>query len=769
MTDNLGNAELRGDLLETRRIGVGFEGDEVHLPLSGDLRLHEVGLFNVSRRHLPHEPGDVKLYLDTQPPDMNSDTRYPAALQSLNPSYDRNSAGLYKNFRNAAELQSLTVNPMTKLNLFSETRNGKSAFGMVILDMWVTSPVGDAMLMVSLLNPAVPSQLWSHAEVRLRGFNGEPHHLRLALSFDPVFLVSGDRLWLQISAADGIAIVTGDAERPATVTLRPDIDWVKAEQSWSYKTMQPAIMTYSKMFEYMPWRITGRFPDVDAPENYNGPFDMVYPWQAVLKVNPADRLANIYKELVTRGHNYNRFPTDEKPYSPERYNAPSNAPDWAVYFRKFQRYRDRIITWWRHHQRSDGQAGGGWNDDTLVFSSDHGREGGYSDMILDSNPDARVLYNKVFDGFDRSNLFKDGYCRIIPMDRLHNGDFIRERYKSLIYNLGDPRSATWAMEEAWHLDKPDKTPMNYGDGSAFLFGKNVLEWYWGKKRVEEPYELTEPGSLVATLRRASEVFNETTLWRFTEARVHTDDQSPYGSDIMHYLLNGSFGIREKGGGVYYTHVTITLGVGWIEGGGADLARLVEYSGNDGLRIAMHSFDTFDRKVTARLYRLDSGMYRVTLRSDDDGDGHYEALVSEREQHLDRFGRLTIAVPPKTSVILEVKQIEADPAPGDLPDLATSGYYIRKRGDSLIVTVHNIGCAPSGQFTVTVLDSQENELKTVKVDSLECPVDFVSKTVDVRISGLPVRDEYRIILDGEDSIRELFEENNTVDYVVDVGK
>ena len=128
-------------------------------------------------------------------------------------------------------------------------------------------------------------------------------------------------------------------------------------------------MTSSKMFEYMPWRITQRFPDLDAPENFNGPFDMVYPWQAVLKVNPMNSLANIYRELVTNGHNTNRFPTGETPYSPEHFNAPDNAPDWAAYFRKFRSFRDRIITWWRHHQRSDGQAGGGWNDDTLVFSS----------------------------------------------------------------------------------------------------------------------------------------------------------------------------------------------------------------------------------------------------------------------------------------------------------------------------------------------------------------------------------------------------------------
>ena len=366
-----------------------------------------------------------------------------------------------------------------------------------------------------------------------------------------------------------------------------------------------------------------------------------------------------------RRYDSNSFPPDGMTFPPVTYAAPANAPGWAVSFRDLQHKRQNIITWWRHHQRSDGQVGGGWNDDTLVFSSDHGREGGYSDMILDSPPDARILYNNVFDGFDGTGLFTGGYCRIYPIDRLHNGDFVRERYKSLIYNLGDPRSATWALEEAWHFDKPDKTPVNYGDGSAFLFGKNVLDWYWGRKRIDEPYALDEENrrELTATLSRASAAFSDTVHWRFTEARVHTDDQSPYGSEIMHRLMNGGFGVRERAGGVYYTHVNITIGLGWIEGGGPDLARFVGYSGNDGFTVRLYSFDAFDRAVTARLYRLDSGEYTVTLRTDGDGDGTFETVAGERNERLERFGRLSFTVPPQVPAELEVKQTKRDPDPG----------------------------------------------------------------------------------------------------------
>ncbi|MBN1294433.1 MAG: hypothetical protein JXB48_21530 [Candidatus Latescibacteria bacterium] len=759
--ESLKNWELRIPFTKSWGTPSRFEGDDVNLPLSGDLRLHEIGLFNVSEQEILPLPGDVKLFIDPKPVKLDGD-RYPFALKALNPVFDRTVAGLYKNKGESTEKNTFTIPPATKLNLISEKFIGKAPYGSINIDMWVESPVENNVFLVMLLNPAMPSQLWSHAEVQFRGFSGEPQQLRLAIKVDPVFLVDGDRFWIQVCPMDGLNIITGDPERPASVTLRPCMDWVRSENTWSFRIMQPAIMTYSKMFEYMPWRITGRFPDINAPENFNGPFDMVYAWQAALKVNPGDRLGNIYKELVTNRYDNNSYPPEQKKFPRKTYDTPENAPDWAIYYRDFQSYRDRIITWWRHNQRSDGQVGGGWNDDTLVFSSDHGREGGYSDMILDSPPDAQILYNKVFDGFDKTNLFKGGYCRITPMDRLHNGDFIRERYKSLIYNLGDPGSAVWAMEEAWHLDKPEQTPVNYGDGSAFLFGKNVLEWYWGRKRVEKPYILENREALIAKLRRESESWNDTTLWRFTEARVHTDDQSPYGSDIMHNLLNGGFGVREKADGVYYTHVVITLGVGWLEGGGADLARLVEYSGNDGLKIHMYSFDAFDRKVTARLYRLDPGKYTITLRADSDSDGSYETSVSEQNVHIDRFGKLKISVPSQSPVLLEVKQIEADSLPGDLPDLAVSEHYITKQGNTLSITVHNIGCAPSGQFDVTVLDSENNVLKTIKAGPLDSPEDFVPKTVKVSITGLPKHDMYRIVVGRENKIREIFKENNVVE-------
>ncbi len=758
MIDVPEGATLRIPFMKEYGTPPGFEGDAVRLPLSGDLRIHEVGLFSVGEEPYDDAPGDKTLIVMPDAPALDG-PRYGPAFEALVSAPDRDSAGLFMTAAGKLPVQTIELEPMTALNLFSEQAAGKTPCSSLILDLAVESPAGGNALIVRVPNPAVPSQLWGQAEVRLDGFTDGVQRLRLRLGFDPFWLVDGDRLWVQVTATDGMTMRCGGND-PSRVILRPEFDRRAAEEAFAWKCMRPAMTTYSKMFEYMPWRITGRFPDVDAPVNFNGPFDMVYPWQAVLKVEPENKMALIYRELVTRRYDSNAFPPDGMTFPPKEYGAPANAPEWAVYYRDFMERRERIVDWWGHHQRSDGQVGGGWNDDTLVFSSDHGREGGYSDMILDGNETARRLFSRVFEGFAETGLFEGGYCRITPMDRLHNGDFIRERYKYMIYNLGDPLGATWALEEAWRHGKPERTPVNYGDGTAFLFGVNVLDWYWNRREPAGAYVLEDTEEMTAILKKASEAFSDTVFWRFTGARVHTDDMSPYGSDIMHDLICGGFGERDRSGGVYYTHVNLNLGVGWIGGGGSDLARMFEYSGDDGFRVRMYSFDSLDRPVVARLFRLAPGRYRVTLAGDRDGDGRYETTILDERRDLERFGRLPLTLPPRMPLHLAVSLETRAPDPGDRPDLAVNDRFVTRASDgSLDVTVHNIGSAPSGPFTVAVLDSDGRVVREIRQPSLDAPLDYVPRTATVRFDGIPRSGGMRVEIDPGGAVDEIFEENN----------
>jgi len=771
------DAELRIPFTKSYGAPPGFQsdGDVLRLPLSGNLRLHEVGLFHVYEDGLTASPGQRTWHLNPRPARLD-DSRYPSALNALYCKNDRTVAGLYRS-PEGIPARTIELPPMTRIHLISEAEAGKYAFDTIVADFQVRSRSDNTVVQFRLLDPASPSHTWSHAEMRLNGFTGDYKRLKAALKFDPAFLTPGDRVWLEIMPTEELSILCCDPDRPSTVTLLPDVDWSAAECKYSLKTLRPAILVFGRSFEYIPWEWDKRLPDVNAPENFGGMFDMAYPWQAALKVNPGDKTANIYRAFTTGDYNRGRYPSnvdklfgyDVQNRQFDRYPgdkgvkvfgrtfpAPRNAPAWAIYFREFQTFRNRIITWWRHHQRSDGQAGGGWNDDTLIFSR------AFGDMPLDSNPDALTLYNNVFDGFDKTNYFKDGYCRIHPIDRLHNGDFVRERYKSLVYNLGDPRSAVWAMEEAWHWKKPDKTPLNYGDGKGFLFGKDVLEWYWGRRNVDKPYEMKNLEGITETLLRAAVVNNDTTLWRFTEAWCHTDDQSQYGAAEMQNILLGGWGSSPRRGAPDSdaSNITVTVGVGWIEGGGPQLARIVTYSGADGLSVDMYSFDSFERNVIARLYRIADGVYSITLRSDTDGDGVYETTLLNEKKALRRFGRLQLTAPPQTPARLEVKQIEAHPDPGDLPDLATSPHYIKLEGNTVKATVFNIGSAPSGPFTVTVSSPEGGDLKTITAESIPGSNDFAPQRREFAFSNLPPRAQYHIVIDKDDTIREIFEENNS---------
>jgi len=757
---NLGDAELTIPFTKEYGVPDYFESDVLQLPLSGDLRLHEAGIFNVASKVVAPAPGDRKLFVSNKPPALNG-KRYPVALRSLLSIRDRDCAGLYAG-KSGCEEPIIGLPPMTILNLMSEPSVSKYAFGHLLFDLQVCSPIDDNAIVVRLRDPAVPSRIWTHAEMRLTGFSGERgEQLRFALRFDPVFLAPGDRVWIELFATDGLSIIPGES----SVTLRPVIDLISAEPVYSLKAMRPNILNWGRMFEFIPWDKGMSMPDVDAPSHFGGPFDTSYPWQAVLKVIPGDRIANIYKAFGNGEYERGRHPADLSTVEPRHFTAPENAPGWAVYFREFQTFRNRILAWWRHHQRSDGQVGGGWNDDTLIF----GWRYSYGDMPLDSNPDALALYNNSFDGFEKTNYFKDGYCRVWPIDQLHNGDFVRNRCKSLIYNLGDLRSALWAMEEAWHWEKPEMTPVNYGDGSAFLFGKNVLEWYWNTRCVEEPYilENEDREALISQLRTAAFVHNDTTFWRYTEAWCHTDDQYPLGGTIMFDVLCGGLGR------IYTrysqnplgddTMASFSIGVGWIEGGGPELARLVTYSGNDGLTIEMYSFDSFERAVVARLFRTDNGEYRVKLRADRDGDGEYESIVFEREQHIKRFDRLRFTVPPRIPVKLDIQQTNRDPETPGLPDLTTLPRYIRKDDGSLVVTVYNIGNAPSGPFSLKILSPEGHVLATAEAESIPGSQDFVPKKAEIKIPDIPDYKHYGIVIDSGNIVREILEENNMVDY------
>jgi hypothetical protein len=750
MVPDTGDTELRIPLTRTYGTPPGFEshGDVLRLPLSGDLRLHEVGLFSLDHGPVWPKPGDTRHRLLPGVPDLDG-TRYGTALNALFNARDRGviSCAITGPPENPGTTE---LPPFVRLHLMTEPAVVKSAVATITADLWLTVPDDGTIVQFRLRDPAVPSHTWTHAEVRLNGFADEAGRLRVTLKCDPLFLAPGDRVWLEIVADGPLSLIAGDPEHTSALVLSPDTEWVTALPAWAMKTLRPAILTYGRSFEYIPWEWDHELPGIDAPTSFGGMFDMAYPWQAVLRIDPGNALARIYERYGTGVTTRGRWPSDLTDLPDRTFDAPENAPDWAVYFRAFQEFRGKIATWWRRHQRADGQVGGGWNDDTLIFSR------ALFDMPLDGNDDALELFNAVFNGFDATNYFKGGYCRIHPIDRMHNGDFVRERYKSLVYNLGEPRSAVWAMEEARHWGRPDETLVNYGDGRAFLFGRDVLDWYWGRRQVNSPYLLRDADALTEILRTAALVADDTALWRFTGAWCHTDDQAQYGSNRLPDLLLGGW---NSGGTTDSTYVNITVGVGWPDGGGPGLARRVTHSGNDRLTVDMYNFDPLERQATARLFRLRDGVYTVSLLIDQDNDGSYETSTSE-ERRIRRFDDIPVNVPSRTRARLDIEQVTADPQTGDLPDPALGDRYLSLEGNNLTVTVHNLGPVACGAFDVQVRCPSGEDLGRLRIEEIDGSGDYIPKTRSVTFRDLPPRGMYYITIDPDNKVREIYEGNNT---------
>src|SRR5690606_26282812 len=241
---------------------------------------------------------------------------------------------------------------------------------------------------------------------------------------------------------------------------------------YTVKEIVPANMQYGKMYEFMPWQFTGKHVSISAPYSYGGPFDMILPALAINRVDTNHFIAN-YLIRVSGPDD-----KDGKVINPENVPLvtlpnPDGAPNWAVYMRDFNRKRHAIADWWAEKQNPDGQLGGGWNDDVLFLSFHQ------PDLPLDGNENARYVIDAAQTGLEATRYFKDGYCNVYPMDRMHIGDFISERYNTIVNNLGQAYAFERELEAARWLGKPDEIPRNYYE-DAFKSSVNAINWYWGK-------------------------------------------------------------------------------------------------------------------------------------------------------------------------------------------------------------------------------------------------------------------------------------------------
>jgi len=750
-------ASFRIPFTETYGTPGDFHGD-VKLPLSGEKRIQDIGLYyyNTIPAAGYRLQGD-KLTLSIADAALPMDRRTRFAINAITARDERKiavaSAAVSKESAGAVD-----IGAFSRLNIMSEPYNNAIGITGVTLSLPVKTSNQEEVLFVRVHDPALPLRLWNQFTIKLRGFNMGYKKLLLTINFQDMVLTGGDRLWVDIGTVGKTEISIGDKNNPAQIFI-PSVASSRAINEYTAKELISAKAQYSKQYEFMPWQFTGKKVSIEEPYSYGGPFDMVMPALAVHRVQPADLVANYLIKVSGPDFNAGVLVHPEKT-ALITLTDPQGAPDWAIYMRDFNKKRWAMADWWTKRQNPDGQVGGGWKDDALFGSM------GLEDLEEDGHSGLRNLINTIFDKFELTRLFKDGYCNIYPIDRLHADDIISERYKTIVNNLGMAYPAEREMQAAWRFGKPDKTPVNYNE-NIYKSPVNVLNWYWGKDVPEAPYVSKPLDALTKEFRLFASVFDKYNFYRMTESNVMRDDFEPYGSEawsgennMYTYMLGGARGSR--------VDAHVRLAVMWPSGGGPDVARVILHADNTSLDAAVYSFGTRMRSLKMRLCRINDGRYRIGLYADPGGKGKTGAPVWTTEQDLSRFDVVTLPVPSRESLIIKVEQIKNFSLPRELPDLAIDAWDAIWKNDSVTATIHNLGNNKAENIRVRLLDGQKI-IGEKTIERLDAPTDFVAKHTAVLFKNVPLSANLKIIVDPGKKIKEILKENNSADVDTPMSK
>ncbi len=734
-------ATFRIPFTESHGTPKGFSGD-VNLPLSGEKRLQNIGLYHVDGQDIPmgDEKGK-KLILGNLAADLDRRTQF--AIHALSARDERKFYIATDRETNEPPTK-VNVGYFSRLNILSDPYGQDRGINSISLVMPIKTKRRKEALFVRLRDPAVPSRLWNHLVVALEGFDAEFEIMRLEIDFQDIVVASGDRLWIDIGVAGNAEVLMGDQQKQALIHIE-EIQTYLAMDDYTDKEIISAKAQYAKMYEFMPWQFTGKTVDLNSPYCYGGPFDMVLPAQAINRVNPNHFVANYLLRMC--GPDFrNGKPVDPFTMPLISLPNPTEAPEWALYMYDFNAKRHRIADWWAERQNDDGQLGGGWNDDVLFLSSHQ------PDLPLDGNEHARYLIDATHKGLEKTNYFKDGYCNILPMDRMHIGDFISERYNTLVNNLGQAYAFERELESAWRLDDGRKTPINYfADG--FKSSVNVIEWYWGRDVPQTPYVSKGLDELTEEFRRYTSVLDDYSIYRFTDSDVHRDDFSPYGANNMYtYMLGGPRGTR--------LDAHLKLAVIWPSGGGPDLARVILYADDQSLEVVAYSFDSNMRELMMRLCRIEHGSYRIRIHEDPGGMGNEGKILWEEEKDLNRFDVIRLPIPPQVPVLIKLEQINSKNQSLTRPDLVIDPWDAMYDHNAIGCTVHNLGNGAAENVVVRLYNGEE-VLDEINIERLLAPVDFVAKRKRLTFHNVTFSGNLSICIDPDDEIQEILEDNNQI--------
>ncbi len=248
-------------------------------------------------------------------------------------------------------------------------------------------------------------------------------------------------------------------------------------------------------------------------------------------------------------------------------------------------------------------------------------------------------------------------------------------------------------------------------------------------------------------------------WSEKTVEVMQTDRSDIPGDFAIYggYTGGVLNVLDDG-------LIPTMAVTW-DSPDLNFAAVVCNSLPERLRLLIYNFNDGPTRVGFRPWRLVPGEYRLTCGATD-GERLRPILWEEGRSltYKCRGTPLYVDVPSRRTWLVDVRLLEKLDVPARRPDLAVHSRDVRFDGESVRVTLHNIGAAAAGAFDV-VLEAQKGEqwnaLARVPVDGLPeiTNLEPVRREIVFRGAAAQARGRCRIVIDPEERIDESYELNN----------
>jgi len=204
--------------------------------------------------------------------------------------------------------------------------------------------------------------------------------------------------------------------------------------------------------------------------------------------------------------------------------------------------------------------------------------------------------------------------------------------------------------------------------------------------------------------------------------------------------------------------------------GLEFAAVVTDATPERLRAYTYVFDRKDWLVGVRPWILRPGRYELSVGEvlpapRPGGFERFRWLSARDVLHVRRGEPVTIELPSRRTLVLDLRLREGLPRRELLPDLAVAPRDVRRDGGSAVVAVHNIGGSAAGPFAVVAQARLEGgdweEVSRTGVEGLPGIRDFVPVLREVRVplESAPAGAEIRVVLDPPDEVEEICEENN----------